>query len=77
MTLNAKWGRTGRNKALAELFKVISRNSHRGCEEKLKKADGLFDCFEWPVSLTTDDSSLESNISPSVTTFCHAVFVFL
>jgi len=36
MTLNAKWGRTGRNKAPAEWFKVLSRNSHRECEEELK-----------------------------------------
>lgn len=36
MTLNATWERIGRNKAPAEWFKVLSRNSQRECEEKLK-----------------------------------------
>ena len=76
-TLNAKWGRTGRNKAPAEWFKVLSRIFHRECEEEFKEADGLFDCYEWPVSLTTDDSSLECEVPSPVTTFCHTVFVFL
>lgn len=36
MTLNAKWKRNGRNKAPAEWFKILPRNYHTGCGEKLK-----------------------------------------
>jgi len=76
MTLNAKLERTGRNKAPTEWFKVLSRNSH-SVKRNLNRTMFFFDWYEWPVSLTTDDSSLESNVSPPVTTFCHTLLVFL